>query len=445
MCDYYGNAYLTVSGTCSSRSCIPFLRVSKKHPYETFRFQLGGEVHVRRLGRDDDWQIPTKPRKNPNSPDPIHETKPILSRAWVFQENSLSNRVIHFTDEGVLFECKHSLKSASKVLTRGTQDLFSRIQSWNKIKDDWDRVLDADPYGRWRRSVASYFPLRLTCEDDRLPGLSGLAESKSRQIITLQKNKVKIGEGKAIHEPPLYLSGLWKASLAQDLCWHLAGEDGIVSSKYVAPSWSWAALQGEVIHFAVATKDFAPALEFKSNHIILEKSESIFGKVTQGSYIVVSAPMKAMDLIYTHFSLILPDKTLFLAPGIQGVNEDEFFVSIDVAATGTELLGRTEYTEMWETWKIDRLVQPVFCMLVGEALGKLHGLILEEVEVEEINQKRVAKKVEHRCFKRIGYFRTRRIMYAGKWGEPIKVEDQEKVQRCRDAFLAGGKVEVRLY
>ena len=78
-------------------------------------------------------------------------------------------------------------------------------------------------------------------------------------------------------------------------------------------------------------------------------------------------------------------------------------------------------------------------MLVGEALGKLHGLILEEVEVEEMNQKRVAQKVEHRCFKRIGYFRTRRIMYAGKWGEPIKVQDQEKVQRCRDALDGFGK------
>ena len=401
-------------------------------------------MQVRRLGRDDNWQIPTQPRKSPTPPGPIHETKPILSRAWVFQENSLSTRVIHFTDEGVIYECKHSLRSDSKVLTRGTQDLFSRVQSWNKIKDDWDRVLDADPYGRWRRSVASYFPLRLTCEDDRLPGLSGLAESKSRQIVSLQKNKVKIGAGKAIHEPPLYLAGLWKASLAQDLCWRLAGEDGILPSKYVAPSWSWAALQGEVIHYAVATKDFVPALEFESNHIILEKSESIFGKVTQGSHVVVSAPMEAMNLIYTLSSLTLPDKTHFLAPDIRGVDEDEFFVSIDVAAAGIDLLGRTEYTEMWETWTIDRLVKPVFCLLAGEALGQLHGLILEEVEVEGEDQKGVAKMVEHSCFKRIGYFRTRRIMYAGKWGDPIKVEDQEKVQRCRDAFMAGGKKVVRL-
>lgn len=169
---------------------------SEKYPCETLHFQLGEEVQVRRLGRDDNWQIPTQPRKNLASPGPIHETKPILSRSWVFQENSLSTRVVHFTEEGVLFECKHSLKSDSKVLTRGTQDLFSRIQSWNKIKDDWDRVLEVDPYGRWRRSVASYFPLRLTCEDDRLPGLSGLAESKSRQIISLQKNAVKMEQVK---------------------------------------------------------------------------------------------------------------------------------------------------------------------------------------------------------------------------------------------------------
>ena len=74
----------------------------------------------------------------------------------------------------VLYECKDSLKSQSGSLPRATVDDFNRINSWNSTAED--------PYTRWRRFVARYFSLSLSYDSDRLPALSGLAKSKSRQI-----------------------------------------------------------------------------------------------------------------------------------------------------------------------------------------------------------------------------------------------------------------------
>ena len=122
---------------------------------------------------------------------------PILWRDWEFQENSLSRRVLHFLDHDILYECKHSLSSRSRLLPQGTRQLFNRIDSW--------RAKRGDAYSMWRRSIETYyFTMPMLYASDRLPAMSGLAQAMFRRF----------------HPPqvlPFHRAGLWSITLAQYL------------------------------------------------------------------------------------------------------------------------------------------------------------------------------------------------------------------------------------
>ena len=72
-----------------------------------------------------------------------------------------------------------------------------------------------------------------------MPALSGLA----------QAFRAMYGTGVLTGDDDYYLSGIWRADLARGLLW--TPHDGSRTSrrsKYVAPTWSWASINGQ-IHF----------------------------------------------------------------------------------------------------------------------------------------------------------------------------------------------------
>jgi hypothetical protein len=86
---------------------------------------------------------------------------------------------------------------------------------------------------RWRRMVRSYVELSLTYESDRLPALSGVAK---------QLESVRNGR---------YLAGLWEDSLFEDLMWWVTESDNSQARRpkeWRAPSWSWASIEGRILH-----------------------------------------------------------------------------------------------------------------------------------------------------------------------------------------------------
>jgi hypothetical protein len=152
---------------------------------------------------------------------------PIASRAWCYQEQVLSPRLLHFHYCELKWECMektscecsladgipHDKKEHAKALTSG-----SNIHSLND---------------RWRRMVRSYVELNLTYESDRLPALSGVA----KQMLTVRKGR--------------YLAGLWEDSLFEDLMWWVTESDCPQARRpkeWRAPSWSWASIEGRILH-----------------------------------------------------------------------------------------------------------------------------------------------------------------------------------------------------
>lgn len=152
---------------------------------------------------------------------------PIAYRAWCYQEQVLSPRLLHFNYCELKWECMEK-KSCECSISDG----------FSHAKISHARALTAGPdihsiNDEWRHMVAEYMQLSLTYESDRLPALSGLA----KQILPTRNGR--------------YLAGLWEDSFFEDMMWFLTERDSMRSWRpkvWRAPSWSWASIEGRITH-----------------------------------------------------------------------------------------------------------------------------------------------------------------------------------------------------
>ncbi|RYP26553.1 hypothetical protein DL768_011693 [Monosporascus sp. mg162] len=87
----------------------------------------------------------------------------------------------------------------------------------------------------WRTIVREYTGLALTNPSDRLPALSGLAKQ-------MRMNRAMTD----------YLAGMWRQTLLEDLLWYtVAKNPAIKSTPWLAPSWSWAAIDAEIMFASI--------------------------------------------------------------------------------------------------------------------------------------------------------------------------------------------------
>lgn len=144
------------------------------------------------------------------------------SRAWTFQEQTLSRRILYFTDQFVCFECgTHSkVEHGSKDLTEGTLRL-PRPQAGDELrvrrpKDIWQ---SENIYQEWYWTVDNYTLRSLTYSEDRLRAISGLAHQFAQVI-----------------PDDVYLARLWKKDLLASLLSQPTPTFKTQSSRYYAPS-----------------------------------------------------------------------------------------------------------------------------------------------------------------------------------------------------------------
>ncbi|KAG9229652.1 hypothetical protein BJ875DRAFT_386902, partial [Amylocarpus encephaloides] len=300
-------------------------------------------------------------------------------RGWIFQENSLARRTIHFTKLGVIYECRHPnhnlrLRAENTALLRVTKDNFNRIPIRPHNL--------AAAYRMWHKCVEKYFPLSLGYESDRLIAVGGLAQGISRSLDD------SLG-------PDAYLAGLWSRNLAAELCWRLDRNDGYLpatvskphaSSRdihlddYVAPSWSWACVRGSRLHMTSTSKYFESMVDLKTHDLAakegyLADEKGCFGKIQRCSITLV-APKREMRIRTTNHDP--PRLGPIIATGLHKEEvERPLSVFIDTAlhvSTGHEA--------------------NVHCILVGRDDTKIHGLVLTNA---------VRSKG---AFARVGYFCT---------------------------------------
>ncbi|KAL2067178.1 hypothetical protein VTL71DRAFT_1602 [Oculimacula yallundae] len=146
----------------------------------------------------------------------IKPKEPLLKRAWVFQEQILSPRLIHFAS-GELG--RHAWgKAHSVLLSRSGKTIESPV----KRKEEFEA---------YRAIVEAYTQLAIAQELDRLPALSGVTFGRSDD----------------------YLAGMWRSLLLGSLHWcpNLSNEHGVMArrpSSWRGPSWSWVSMECSIHH-----------------------------------------------------------------------------------------------------------------------------------------------------------------------------------------------------
>lgn len=181
-------------------------------------------------------------------------------RGWVTQEQLLSRRILHFTLQGVFWECcrrkMHGHSSVSHV-----RDYCPL--SWNVSSFEFG---DGRRWKEWMTFVEHYSGTEFTNPEDRLIALSSLAR-------VVDRNR-KYEDS--------YCAGLWRNSLLDDLLWmrlELPSSD-TPKRMSIAPSWSWASLQGEIRyrHFPSASS----SVQVLDVHLVPSQCINPYGNIKDG-------------------------------------------------------------------------------------------------------------------------------------------------------------------
>jgi hypothetical protein len=203
-----------------------------------------------------------------------HKMQPLYKRSWAFQEKVLSKRFIAYQTDQIYWWCPEE-----KVIEDGTTVSFYSDTLSAYSTETWNS-------STWQRLVENYSKTEATYEKDKLPALSGLAKT----IQEMSKDK--------------YVAGLWRNTILDGLIWKTRKPAFVHRpTPYRAPSWSWAALNGEVAWLRPLIADPYDGESwnyevqyvacFDDDHITTSRSNP-FGEVACG-YISIQGLLKSLD------------------------------------------------------------------------------------------------------------------------------------------------------
>jgi hypothetical protein len=155
---------------------------------------------------------------------------PLSKRAWCYQEQELSQRILHFTEKQIFWQCRASV--ACETMPDG---LPVRIQAFNTEMYSRRDVLDpnhkadgvTNPYEYWIRVVTGYSKRKVSRLSDRLVAISGIA-----RLLAYRMNDE-------------YVAGMWMNNLISGLVWRVKAM-GEARPKNRGPSWSWGSVESAI-------------------------------------------------------------------------------------------------------------------------------------------------------------------------------------------------------
>lgn len=153
---------------------------------------------------------------------------PLQKRGWALQERHLSRRVIFFSRNYLVWECK-----------KGRSSTILPWSPWSPITRDNRRLFDCDERslreqiirGAWQKLVHEYSQRNLTFEKDKFYAIAGLVKAIDSAF------------------DDQYLAGIWRSTLPTALCWIRDYRELHVNqtaARLRAPSWSWGSLNGTI-------------------------------------------------------------------------------------------------------------------------------------------------------------------------------------------------------
>lgn len=167
---------------------------------------------------------------------------PLNQRAWVLQERLLSRRTLHFATHQMYWECDGVFASEDGTIydpnpARRLKQSFPVVEPDANQNSHSFLNFDEVVIQGWCRILEEYTQRAVTKDTDRLPALAGIATSVLRRF------------GKQSFDENIrrqYFAGLWRPHLHVGLLWQAKGGGLQQPSRYRAPSWSWASLEGSI-------------------------------------------------------------------------------------------------------------------------------------------------------------------------------------------------------
>jgi hypothetical protein len=166
---------------------------------------------------------------------------PLARRGWVMQERLFSRRTIYFTRRQIYWECgclfraedgnarHHMSVDSMKMASTFSRCLFLLANTCTDADGFQGNTSISMLLRVWSELITEYSELELTFENDRLPGIRGLAKIAS------------------LYLPGRYLSGLWEYALSSCLLWVPKNRPMALCQEKRAPSWSWASTKDAIL------------------------------------------------------------------------------------------------------------------------------------------------------------------------------------------------------
>ncbi|KAK0726694.1 heterokaryon incompatibility protein-domain-containing protein [Lasiosphaeria miniovina] len=244
MADYYQQAWLTLSATTTALhggglidrvEAEDLPRVSRL-PYRNKSGEQEGYFYVQ-CNQDD---VPESYRLNVESSELLH-------RGWVYQEWTLSRRIMTFSRLGIFLECQSQQPRSVTgdvvhVERQGTRSKLQRAAG-SPGAHIHDVIL------AWKDTVQRFSVMSLTkFAQDRLVAIAGVAREFARAI----EASLDVDDGTpeyrdnavtGLHLGRKYLCGLFPQMIESQLLWECV-EPKQVARVDGVPSWSWASVAG---------------------------------------------------------------------------------------------------------------------------------------------------------------------------------------------------------
>jgi len=156
------------------------------------------------------------------------------NRGWVFQERTLSRRLLLFGKTQMLWACEELQAAETWPCGKTSKNFIDQFESFEVERARFRALLDqsrgvaTDNY-TWMAFIQDYTRAKLTRMTDKLAALQGLAT----QVENLTGQQ--------------YCAGFWlNNNLATSLLWAAVKPPFPSPPEYRAPSWSWASIDGAV-------------------------------------------------------------------------------------------------------------------------------------------------------------------------------------------------------
>lgn len=247
MADYYQNTLFTIASPIASKTTGIFSRIVES---ETEIPDSRGPPLIRMPYRNPAGEpqgyfylCPDKAEEENDYWENVANSE-LFSRGWIFQEWTLSRRVLCCTLSDVFFRCKDSpLRTASGIIQPRKQ--WDHLPDF-KLRNTLANLNNLSRIGlvrAWMVIIEAYSGLKLTKPDqDRLAALRGVADEFGQVLARQDTNEPGNGTaqvGCADNGSSIYVAGLWLSFIMDGLLWEKAGEEPHQRIASI-PSYSWA-------------------------------------------------------------------------------------------------------------------------------------------------------------------------------------------------------------